>query len=373
MISNSNLEQSTPVAVTSSDAIELRQSDVPEQVAGAPPGIVATGTARDRRTRIAVDAWLPKREYLAAFDADPASFDQLFVEWERKAGGVPSFYLDSADWLVRHNRSKEAIETLLSALDLPSANAATLGLVAARLNAGASSTSPSRFASGRCCSTPIVRNRGGCWTGAGGLRRTWGANGAPTMRRDRVAQHHRASSHIAAKDRYRVIRAEANALIRARAWRQVRWRGHWFAIGRRPASSKVDGDHAGDRPHQSVDEQAASGDHSNPKTHMGGRLSNDMTNGFGPEDYWIRRAPDGSYEIRANTFRSDAMDPNGASRITARLIRDFGRPTEREEFDRLRSGRGSGKGFENWHDEDGTAVAPPACRSRSRSARSAAR
>jgi hypothetical protein len=65
----------------------------------------------------------------------------------------------------------------------------------------------------------------------------------------------------------------------------------------------------------------------NPLTRIGGRLSNDMTSGFGPEEYLLGRAPDGRYQIAVNVYASDAIDPNGATIVTARLIRDFGRPT----------------------------------------------
>ncbi|HZF93625.1 MAG TPA: hypothetical protein VEZ20_02010, partial [Allosphingosinicella sp.] len=40
----------------------------------------------------------------------------------------------------------------------------------------------------------------------------------------------------------------------------------------------------------------------------------------------------GSYDIRANVFAADRINPNGAQRVTARIIRDWGRPTEREEI-----------------------------------------
>ena len=69
----------------------------------------------------------------------------------------------------------------------------------------------------------------------------------------------------------------------------------------------------------------------NPRTALGGRLSNDMTQGFGPEEYLLRRAPNGSFKVRANVYAVDQLNPNGASTVTARLIYDYGRPTERVE------------------------------------------
>ena len=70
---------------------------------------------------------------------------------------------------------------------------------------------------------------------------------------------------------------------------------------------------------------------SNPGTELGGLLSNDMTVGFGPEEYVLRHAPNGEFTIKANVYSVDSLNPNGASTVTARLIYDYGRPTERME------------------------------------------
>jgi len=71
--------------------------------------------------------------------------------------------------------------------------------------------------------------------------------------------------------------------------------------------------------------------YNNPRTAIGGRLSDDMIQGFGPEEYLLRRAPRGTYTVQANVYSADRLNPNGASRITAHLIRDFGRESERVE------------------------------------------
>jgi hypothetical protein len=71
--------------------------------------------------------------------------------------------------------------------------------------------------------------------------------------------------------------------------------------------------------------------YNHPKTTIGGRLSNDMTNGYGPEEYLLRRAPEGHYQIRVNAYARDQLNPNGATTVTAHLFRDFGRRGQREE------------------------------------------
>jgi uncharacterized protein YfaP (DUF2135 family) len=54
--------------------------------------------------------------------------------------------------------------------------------------------------------------------------------------------------------------------------------------------------------------------YSNQHTLIGGHLSDDMTSGYGPEEYFLRRAAGGRYIVRANVFAPDRLDPNGMSR-----------------------------------------------------------
>jgi len=56
-----------------------------------------------------------------------------------------------------------------------------------------------------------------------------------------------------------------------------------------------------------------------------------MTAGFGPEEYFLHRAPAGEYVVRANVYNADRLDPNGLSLLTAHLFRDFGRATHQVE------------------------------------------
>jgi hypothetical protein len=71
--------------------------------------------------------------------------------------------------------------------------------------------------------------------------------------------------------------------------------------------------------------------YSNPKTAIGGRLSNDMTRGYGPEEYLLRRTPRGEFVIQANVFSSDRLNPNGPVTIRVHIYRAWGRPDEQVE------------------------------------------
>jgi len=56
-----------------------------------------------------------------------------------------------------------------------------------------------------------------------------------------------------------------------------------------------------------------------------------MTRGFGPEEYLLHRAPDGTYVLKVNVYAADVLDPNGPSTVRVRLFRDWGRPSEKQE------------------------------------------
>jgi uncharacterized protein YfaP (DUF2135 family) len=72
--------------------------------------------------------------------------------------------------------------------------------------------------------------------------------------------------------------------------------------------------------------------YNNPNSRRGGKLSRDMTQGFGPEEYMIHKADQGVYTVRVNTFATDRLNPNGPTTVTARLTRNFGRPNESEQL-----------------------------------------
>jgi uncharacterized protein YfaP (DUF2135 family) len=71
--------------------------------------------------------------------------------------------------------------------------------------------------------------------------------------------------------------------------------------------------------------------YTHPKTTIGGRLSNDMTNGYGPEEYLLHKAPGGAYTVRVNVYRSDRINPNGATTVRAHIFRNYGRANEDQQ------------------------------------------
>ena len=68
--------------------------------------------------------------------------------------------------------------------------------------------------------------------------------------------------------------------------------------------------------------------YSNKRTRIGGRLSPDFIDGYGPEEYTLRQGIPGTYTIHANYYGSDQQTLTGPATILATIFTNFGRPDE---------------------------------------------
>lgn len=76
--------------------------------------------------------------------------------------------------------------------------------------------------------------------------------------------------------------------------------------------------------------------YSHNRTAIGGRLSDDFTQGYGPEEYFVRRNRGGKYEIRTNYYGSREQKITGGTTVQATVYTDWGRPTEKRQSLSLR-------------------------------------
>ncbi len=71
--------------------------------------------------------------------------------------------------------------------------------------------------------------------------------------------------------------------------------------------------------------------YSHPNTTIGGLVSRDFTNGYGPEEYIVRRAMPGIYKIRTKYYGSSRQNLLGPVTATATVITHFGKPNEKRQ------------------------------------------
>lgn len=71
--------------------------------------------------------------------------------------------------------------------------------------------------------------------------------------------------------------------------------------------------------------------YSRNRTRAGGLVSPDCTQGYGPEEYLLRRAPAGEYRIRCRYYGSQQQVLLGPATVVATVFLDWGRPTQRQQ------------------------------------------
>lgn len=69
--------------------------------------------------------------------------------------------------------------------------------------------------------------------------------------------------------------------------------------------------------------------YSHRNTQSGGSLTQDVTQGYGPEMYVLPRAPKGSYDIRAHYFASDANRASARTKVYATVFENWGSKDEK--------------------------------------------
>jgi hypothetical protein len=74
----------------------------------------------------------------------------------------------------------------------------------------------------------------------------------------------------------------------------------------------------------------------NQLTRQGGRISDDFTGGYGPEEFLLRDARPGKYRVEANFFGDHQQIVTGATTLTLTLTTGWGTPARRDQVVTLR-------------------------------------
>jgi len=72
------------------------------------------------------------------------------------------------------------------------------------------------------------------------------------------------------------------------------------------------------------------------ETRLGGLVSQDVTQGYGPEEYLVHRAVPGAYDVRVHYLGSGQQTLVGPATLVATVYTNWGRPDERREVLTLR-------------------------------------
>ncbi len=330
----------SPVASAPAPAAPVAREAVAEADAVAGNMTQAKKAAASGPT-ITLQPWASDRPYIKAYGDSMTAFWTVFATQEKKHGNLPAFYLDTAEWLFANGMKADAIRMAESALELPSKNNVTLDILAARLlRYGAVDRAiglleqlvelePDRPQPRRSLALALVKRasfqKSSDLAKADLLR-------ALTLLSEIINQPW--------NDIYRgaelVALFDANAIIpRLRAIGVTNFPLDQRLITEMQSDIRIVVDWNTQATDMDLWVDEPNGErviYSDQRSSSGGHLSDDMTAGYGPEQYFIRTAPPGEYVIRMNTYATDRLNPNGATNVTARITRNFGRSNQTEEL-----------------------------------------
>lgn len=72
------------------------------------------------------------------------------------------------------------------------------------------------------------------------------------------------------------------------------------------------------------------------RTRTGGMISKDFTGGYGPEEFLVKKALDGKYQVQVNYFGNSQTIATGPTTVQAELYTNFGRPNQKRQDITLR-------------------------------------
>ena len=279
---------------------------------------------------------LADRPYIAALNAaTPTTRLAVLAAQERSYGTVPTFYLDTAEWFRLHGDAPTAEQLLLSALDLPVSDDETRQIVAFRLERDRSHDRAVELAEQLAAANAEFRPQPGrdLALALAARGRAHGSAGRADLERAFQLLVDTALNPASGDfDGIEVIALmEANALIPLIGAAGGRWTLDRRLVGLTDTDARIVVEWTADDADIDLWVDEPNGErvkYSNKLSSAGGQISNDMTNGYGPEEYAIRRAPAGAYRVRINGYDADRINPNGPGHVLIRLQRDFARAGE---------------------------------------------
>ena len=299
---------------------------------------------------IAVKPWSPDVPYLAKLQGQTKDAARdAYLAQRAEYATTPAFFLDCAGWFFRSGDPEMGERVISNLSEMKLEDAALLRVMAWRLReAGVfelAITTLRRVMKLRgedaqsYRDLALVLDEAGRWAFAAGDKAKAKAllEGASTLYHKLVKtpwRRHPESISIFAVEEY-------NALI---AWSEAQ---DWGKAGK-PKLEKLDERLQGvldcdmrvvmswDADETDIDlhvtepsgEEAFYGRH---LTRKGGFVSKDITDGYGPEEYMIRKAEKGGYTVRAHYFASHQQTVFGPATVTATIFTDWVRPNQKSQ------------------------------------------
>ncbi len=293
---------------------------------------------------VEIRKWTADRPYLNKLkEADADEWHTVYLKQKERYGDLPAFYLEVADFFAGKENNSRAGEIVLGALELPAANTETITQVAHRLLAyGEYDRAIELYR----YSLELAPNLPQSWLNLAVALHDLGVETGGSEAQAHYLEALSLLEHIIVtpwsfeNDRVYdgveiVAMTEANGII-PRLSSSAR-RGLSFPeelIQNLDLDSRVvmdwNIDHA-DMDLAVIEPTGEKASYQNKLIRIGGQLSDDMTDGYGPEQYVLRNAYAGAYDVQTTFFSASEYNPNGAVSVRVRMTQNFGRRDQKTE------------------------------------------
>jgi len=304
---------------------------------------------------IAIKEWNPQTPYLAAMKKVPAekAYD-VYLAQRAAYRASPAFYLDCADYLLRHNQHALGLRVLTNIAELKLEDAGLLRIVAYRLTQiGEADLAIDLFTKVKQMrpeEPQSYRDLALALADRAALEQLAVDNAYPAAAAADYARALALLNKVVMQQWDRFDEIEVIALMEANAiLAKVKRLPDGGAGVPNPLDARLvklldldvrialtwDAD-ATDIDLWVTEPSGEKCLYSHNRTTIGGLLSHDFTQGYGPEEYCLRHALPGAYKIEANFYGSSQQKIAGPCTVQATVITNFGRPDEKRQALTLR-------------------------------------
>ena len=286
------------------------------------------GTDKEEKSRIKVKAWSPDEVYLKELEKTPR--EQImakYFELKKEYSNQPSFFIDTADFMLKNEMKDEAVQVLsnISEMKLESPELLkTYGYKLLELNKAAEAVEVFK---------ELVKIKGE----------------DPQSYRDLAMAYEKNNNYQEALDTYYIVLSrswdgrftqikdvvlkEMNRLIAVHSKLNIS-KIDKKLIYPMPLDIRVTLEWTADNSDIDLhftDPFNETGYYGNRLTKIGSRLSGDITQGFGPEEFALRKAPDGTYAVKAKYFGDSRQNLAGPITLRVVMYTNYGTKKEKSE------------------------------------------
>jgi len=282
---------------------------------------------KERVSSIKLNAWDPQTPYMKEIKEASNKY-RIYLVWKKAYASTPSFYLDVANYFVKHGNKKLALRIISNIAEMEVQNHELMRILAHRLEQleyydlativyeevlKIRSEEPQSFRDLSLCLAANKEYQKALDMIYKAIKKPWDGR-FPEIEGIMVVEMNRIISKAGGKINTKNIdkRLIKNMPV------DVRIVLNW------------DTDNS-DMDLWVTDPYGVKCYYSHALTYTGGRMSRDFTGGYGPEEFLIKEALTGEYKVQANYYGSSTQRITGPTTIYLEIYTNYGKQNEKKE------------------------------------------